>query len=240
VTAPGEDADVETSSEAYARRFAGPVGGWFLKVQEATTRELLAPWPAASVVDVGGGHGQVAGPLADAGHAVTVVGSRSVCIERVRQLVDAGRARFETADLLHLPFPDRSFDVALSYRLLPHVARWPELVAELSRVARRAVVVDYPTQRSVNAVADPLFRLKKGVEGNTRPFAVFRDAQIEGAFAVSGFRPTARRPQFFWPMALHRGLGVLPLSRGLEAAAKVVGLRRALGSPVILRLEPRP
>ena len=234
-----EDADVETSSEGYARRFAGPVGQWFLDVQTRTTLDLLAPWPGATVLDVGGGHGQVAGPLVDAGHAVTVVGSDPACGERVRGLVAEGRARFESGDLLRLPFPDRSFDVALSYRLLPHVTRWPELVAELCRVARRAVLVDYPTRRSVNAVAGAFFAAKKKVEGNTRPFAVFADAEIEAAFATHGFRVTARRPQFFWPMALHRGLGIAPLSRGLEATAGLLGLRRAFGSPVILRLEPR-
>ena len=115
-------------------------------------------------------------------------------------------------DLLSLPFPDESFDIALSYRLLSHVTRWPDLVRELCRVARRAVLVDYPTFRSVNAVAEPLFALKKGVEGNTRPFTVFGDAEIEAAFAAHGFHPTGRRPQFFWPMALHRALG-LALSR---------------------------
>jgi len=239
VTAALEDADVETSSEGYARRFAGPVGRWFLDVQTDTTLALLAAWPGATVVDVGGGHGQVAAPLAGAGHPVTVVGSDPSCIERVRGLVAEGHARFESGDLLHLPFPDRSFDVALSYRLLPHVTRWPELVAELCRVARRAVVVDYPTRRSLNALASTFFAAKKHVEGNTRPFAVFTDAEIEEAFAAHGFRVTARRPQFLWPMALHRGLATAPLSRGLEAAAGMLGLRRLLGSPVILRLEPR-
>ena len=239
MAAAREDADVETSSEGYARRFAGPVGRWFLDVQTATTLALLAPWPGATVVDVGGGHGQVAGPLVEAGHEVTVAGSDPSCVERVRGLVAAGRARFQAGDLLRLPFPDGSFDVALSYRLLPHVTRWPDLVAELCRIARRAVLVDYPTRRSVNAMAGALFDAKKRVEGNTRPFAVFADAEIEGAFARCGFRVTARRPQFFWPMALHRGLGIAPLSRGLEGGAGVLGLRRALGSPVILRLEPR-
>jgi SAM-dependent methyltransferase len=153
--------------------------------------------------------------------------------------VEAGRARFEAVHLLSLPFPDRSFDVALSYRLLPHVARWPELIRELCRVAGRAVLVDYPTRRSVNALAEPLFGLKKGVEGNPRPFTVFRDAEIEAAFATHGFHPAERRPQFFWPMALHRALGVAPLSRFLEGMAAVLGLRRLLGSPVILRCVRR-
>ncbi len=112
-------------------------------------------------------------------------------------------------------------------------------MASARRLARAAVVVDYPTRRSVNAAADLLFGLKKGVEGNTRPFTVFRDAEIEGAFAEHGFAPTGRRPQFFFPMALHRGLRSAGLARGLEGAASALGLTRALGSPVILRLERR-
>ena len=232
-----EDADVETSSEGYARRFSGAVGAWFLDVQARTTLDLLGPWPRASVLDVGGGHGQLTGPLVDASHDVTVLGSAESCRERVREWVDRGRAQFRSGDLLRLPWPDDAFDVVLSYRLLPHVVRWPELVGELCRVARRAILVDYPTTRSVNAVSGFFFGLKKGVEGNTRPFTVFKDAEIATAFGAHGFRVTGRRPEFFFPMAFHRGLGSAPLSRALEGASRAVGLTRALGSPVILRAE---
>ncbi|HYN01421.1 MAG TPA: class I SAM-dependent methyltransferase [Vicinamibacteria bacterium] len=236
---PPEDADVETSSEGYARRFAGPVGRFFLERQAEATLDLLRPFPGASVLDVGGGHGQATGPLVEAGHAVTILGSDASCEARVRPWTGAGRATFVSGDLLAPPFPDRSHDVVLSYRLLPHVARWPELVATLCRLARRAVVVDYPTRRSVNAVADFFFGLKKGVEGNTRPFTVFSDAEVEMAFAAHGFLPTGRRPQFFFPMALHRGLGSAALARGFEGTARALGLTHTLGSPVILRLERR-
>ncbi len=239
MSAAREDADVETSSEGYARRFAGPVGRFFLDRQAEATLALLRPFPGASVLDVGGGHGQVTGPLVAAGHAVTVLGSDASCEARVREWTGTGRARFLASDLLAPPLPDRSHDVVLSYRLLPHVRRWPELVATLCRLARVAVVVDYPTRRSVNAAADLLFGLKKGVEGNTRPFTVFSDLEIEGAFAGHGFAPTGRRPQFFFPMALHRGLGSAGLARALEGTASALGLTRALGSPVILRLERR-
>jgi hypothetical protein len=122
--------------------------------------------------------------------------------------------------------------------LLPHVSRWPDLVAELARVAHHAVLVDYPTSRSVNAVSGLFFGLKKGVEGNTRPFRVFRDDEVAGAFAVHGFAPTGRRPQFLFPMALHRALGAASVARTLEGAGAGLGLTRLLGSPVILRLEP--
>jgi 2-polyprenyl-3-methyl-5-hydroxy-6-metoxy-1,4-benzoquinol methylase len=231
--------DVETSSADYARRFAGAVGGWFLEVQSQLTLGLLAAYPGAKVLDVGGGHGQLTAPLVEAGYDVTVLGSDEVCVERVRALVDAGRAQFRAGDLLHAPFEDASFDVVLAFRLLPHVACWRALLAELSRLARRAVIVDYPTQRSANAFASALFGVKRGVEGNTRPFLVFRDALIEAAFRDAGLRVARRRPEFFFPMALHRALSLLPLSRGLEAAAGAVGLRAALGSPVVVEAVPR-
>jgi SAM-dependent methyltransferase len=235
-----EDADVETASEDYARRFAGPVGEWFLERQARTTLDLLADLPRASVLDVGGGHGQTVAPLLERGYALTVLGSGpGACGARLRAQVESGRVRFQAGDLLAPPFPPRAFDAVLSYRLLPHVSRWSALVSGLCRVARRAVIVDYPTSRSVNAAADAFFAAKKRVEGNTRPFAVFRDAELEAAFAAEGFAPAARRPQFLFPMALHRALRAAALSRSLEAVAAAAGLVRAFGSPVILRLDRR-
>ena len=103
-----EDADVETSSEGYARRFAGPVGHYFLDRQAEATLALLRPFPGASVLDVGGGHGQLTGPLVEAGYAVTILGSDASCEARVREWTGAGRARFVAADLLAPPLPDRS------------------------------------------------------------------------------------------------------------------------------------
>lgn len=237
--APREDADVLTSSDAYARRFRGAVGSFFLERQSAAVLELARPWPGASVLDVGGGHGQVTGPLVDAGYAVTVLGSDPACEARVREWTSSGRARFVAADLLEPGLPDRSYDLVLSLRLLPHVHRVPELVATLARLARAAVLVDYPTRRSVNAVSGPLFGLKQGVEGDTRPFRVFGDREIETAFASHGYAPTGRRPQFLAPMALHRALGSATIARTLEGTAEALGLTSAFGSPVVLRLERR-
>jgi 2-polyprenyl-3-methyl-5-hydroxy-6-metoxy-1,4-benzoquinol methylase len=188
---------------------------------------------------VGGGHGQILGPLVDARYDVTVYGSAEACGERLRAWTEAGRARFRAGDLLRASWPDRAFDVVICYRLLAHARRWRELVAELCRLARHAVLVDYPSQRSVNAAADAFFGLKKGVEGDTRPFAVFRDTDVAAAFAAHAFQPTGRRPEFFLPMALHRALGSAPVAKALEGGAAALGLARAFGSPVILRLERR-
>jgi SAM-dependent methyltransferase len=237
--APREDADVETSSDAYARRFSGAVGRYFLDVQSVITLDLLTAWPGAKVIEVGGGHGQLTGPLVEAGYDVTVLGSDPSCQARVSRWTKEGRVRFQAGDLTAAPFPDRAFDVALSYRLLPHARRWRAVVGELARLARQAVLIDYPTTRSVNAISGSLFGLKKNVEGDTRPFTVFRDAEVEEACAEHGFHPTARRGQFLFPMALHRATGSAGLARTLEATGGALGLRGAFGSPVILRLERR-
>jgi SAM-dependent methyltransferase len=233
-----ETADVDTSSDDYARRFAGPVGEWFLERQASATRELLADMPpGASVLDVGGGHAQLTPTLVAAGYDVLVVGSDASCASRLAPWLGAGRCRFEVGNVIALAHADRSFDCVLAFRLLPHVARWRDLVAELCRVSRRLVVLDYPSSRSLNVFAERGFAAKKRFEGNTRPFTLFSPREIRAALESLRFAVTASRPQFFWPMVLHRMLGSRAAARALEAPAGWLGLTRLAGSPVILRAE---
>jgi len=214
------------------------VGRWFLERQARLTLELLRPLPRARVLDVGGGHGQLTRPLLEAGHEVTVYASSPLaCGAEVRVLAEAGRIALQCGELLQAPWSDRSFDAVLCFRLLPHARDWSALVGELARLALSSVIVDYPTTRSVNAVSRLLFAAKQRVEGDTRPFTVFRDRDLADAFRARGFRVTGRRPQFFFPMVLHRALRSAAVARAVEGAASLAGLTRALGSPVILRLE---
>lgn len=236
--APGlETADVDTASDDYARRFAGPVGRWFLDEQANATRALLADLPrGATVLDVGGGHAQLTPMLLDAGFDVTVIGSGPGADRQLAPFLARG-VRYQSADLLALPCAERSYDAVLSFRLLPHVTAWRALIAGLCRVARRAVVVDYPSTRSVNAIAGGMFELKKGLEGNTRPYTLFSPEEIRDAFAADGFPVTAARPQFAWPMVLHRVLKSAALARAIEAPPRWLGITRAFGSPVIVRAD---
>jgi SAM-dependent methyltransferase len=236
-----EPPDVETSSEDYASRFSGPVGQYFLEVQEEIALRLLAPWPEARILDVGGGHAQLAPRLVKRGYKMTVVGSREVCRARLDRALPAGSFEFQACDLLRLPYADRSFDIVIAFRLLAHVPRWRELVGELCRVADRAVVVDYSDTRSFNALYGPFFHWKKSMEGNTRTFITFRVGEVATELSRHGFgRPDEVR-QFFVPMVVHRilgkVLGTAGPSRAMEAASRVLGLRQALGSPVILRAQ---
>lgn len=232
--------DVETSSDDYARRFSGPVGDWFLSVQERACLDFVRPWRGGRVLDVGGGHAQVAVPLAREGFAVTVLGSAPACRARLDQAATRGgvKVAFEAGSVVELPYADGSFDVVVSFRLLPHVVRWRRLVSELCRVARHAVVVDYAPLVSANVLAPLLFCVKKGIERNTRHYLMFLDQDVRRAFRSSGYEVTGRFNQFFVPMVVHRALGRPALSARAEEAARRLGLTRLLGSPVVVRAEP--
>ncbi|MGW8195196.1 MAG: class I SAM-dependent methyltransferase, partial [Desulforhopalus sp.] len=122
-----ETADIETASSDYAARFKGPAGEFFLARQTEITLGLLGDLPGARVLDVGGGHAQVAEPLVSDGFQVTVTGSDERCRSRLDRYIRSGNFAYQTCDSLALPFEDRSFDVVMTFRLLPHVVRWKEL-----------------------------------------------------------------------------------------------------------------
>lgn len=237
MTTFSETADIETSSNEYASRFAGAAGKWLLKVQEKVTMSMMPRATVASILDVGGGHGQLVRPFCERGYAVAVLGSDESCRHRISDLVEKGVCGFVTGNLVALPFPDKSFDMVISFRLLPHCTAWPVLIRELCRVARHSVIVDYPTSQGLNAIAPALFGAKKKLEGNTREWRMFTHAEIEAEFVKQGFILGGRTPQFFLPMVLHRMLRFPFLSASMEAICRVLGLTRRWGSPVILRMD---
>jgi SAM-dependent methyltransferase len=234
---PRETADIETSSEAYARRFPGALGEFLLAPQTRALLDLLAPYPGARVLELGGGHAQVAPILVRHGYSVTVAGSDESCRERLDRVLAPDQFEFLAVDLLDLPFPDRSFDVVVSLRLLAHVQRWRQLLGEMCRVSRAAVVFDYSDTRSFNRLYDRFFEWKRSLEGNTRSFHCFAPGELAAECARHGFPRSQERREFFIPMVVHRTLHSLPISRTVEAMSQGAGLTRRFGSPVVLRAE---
>lgn len=231
---PPPMADIDTASDDYATRFAGATGQWLLDVQEQGTRKLLAQTSSVqSILDVGGGHAQLTECLLADNRTLTVAGSAPTCGNRLQPFLDPPRAQYVPANLLQLPFPEQSFDLVTSFRLLTHCEPWEELVAQLCRVARTYVLVDYPTSQSVNAIAPAFFGAKKKVEHNTRYWHSFRHTEVDDAFTRNGFHRVATFKQFFFPMALHRMLRSRILSRSMEGLARSIGATRLWGSPVI-------
>ena len=238
---PVETPDLESSAEAYAKRFEGAVGKYFLEVQSSCVLGLLpSPEQCRRVLDVGGGHGQLIGPLVAAGYKVTVLGSDDSCRPRLDRIVGSANYQFLCGSLLDLPCEEDSYDAVLALRLLPHLENWNRFLAELCRVARGCLIVDYPDTRSVNVFSSLLFALKRGVEKNTRRFRCFRRGEILQSLRKNEFEPTTIRGQFLFPMAFHRLMRIAPMSRGIESIARAFGLTRLFGSPVILKAGPIP
>ena len=232
-----EEPDVASSSEDYAGRFAGEVGAWFLARQaELVVGALMHLPPGSQVLDVGGGHAQVAPALLRQGFDVTVLGSSPSCSLRLGPFLGE-HCRFQLGSLMLLPFEPQSFDAVVSVRMMAHVHPWQQHLAELCRVARQTVVVDYPTRRSLNALAGRLFGFKRRVERNTRPFRLFGAHELEAVLVVLGFTVLSEQPQFIWPMVMHRVLGSRRLADALEAPARMLGLTTRFGSPIILRAD---
>lgn len=227
--------DIETASDEYAKRFSGDVGAWFLQVQEEVTLRMLEPYPEATVLDVGGGHGQITKPLVEHGYSVTVLGSAQVCCKQIQDYVDAGRCEFEVGNISNMPFDDESFDIVVSYRTMAHVPEWRSFVRELARVSRECVLVDYPDTRSFNLMKELFFFLKKRVEENARKYRLFGSGSIESEFGRNGMECFEKYRQFFWPMFIHRWAQSEEVSRVAEEVCRRVGLSGVFGSPVIAK-----
>lgn len=234
-----ETPDVETSSAAYASRFAGPAGRYLLAVQAAAVGRAIEGLTPGTALDVGGGHGQLVGPLQQRGWQVTVHGTHPDCERNLRQLHGHTSCPYINGSLFVLPVADRSSDLVIAVRLISHVEQWQALVAEMCRVAGKSVVIDYPSTSGLNALTPLLFGLKKSLEGNTRTYTSFSEAELRAEFARHGFHFARRVKQFFLPMVVHRiGRGMAPL-RWAESLFRVLGLTALAGSPVILRMDRR-
>ena len=231
-----ESPDVASSTDEYATRFNGPAGEYLLDVQNRAVMRLARPWIQGSVLDVGGGHAQLCRPLLDAGCDVTVLGSEASCLERPRRIAGE-RVSCVVGDLLDPPFLDCAFDVVIAIRMLAHIGDTERFIRGLCRIARHAVIVDYPEIRSINALTPTLYGLKKKLEGNTRTYRMYHRRDLVRIFASHDFGAQKAIAQFFWPMVLHRKLSSPFLSRALEAPPHLLQLSRWLGSPVILRLN---
>lgn len=182
---------------------------------------------------MGGGHAQLTIPLVKAGYKVTVTGSDESCENRLRRHLHPGEYDFRVCNNLALDFADRSFDIVLAFRLLPHVDRWHELVRELCRVADKAVIVDYPDIRSWNILSEKLFSVKKSIEKNTRPYTLFSRRQIKNEFDRNSFMVEDLEPEFFLPMVIHRKMKMATLSQSAEHLFRISGLTKVFGSPVV-------
>ena len=246
-------ADPATAQTFDARRFGGPVGELVAETQARVLIEFVGlthsfdtnrgtpPFEAThpSILDVGTGTGRAALLLARNGARVTGVDASDamLAVARRRAADERVEATFRTGDAHALEFPDRSFDVAVSLRVLMHTPDWRRCIEELCRVANGLVVIDYPSAFSFAVVESIWRKLAQAVGGRAEPYRVFRPRTVEDALARNGFRVRSAHRQFVLPILFHKAIGSRTFTMATEGALARIGLLRFLGSPVTLVAE---
>lgn len=236
--------DIHSSSMEYRQRFKGEVGAWFLQTQNQITEDFISehldqkpPGSPFKVIDFGGGHGQNIEVCNELGAELTVLASDQSCFEIIDQEHNQRSYQKHLGSLLDSDLEPDSYDIVLSYRMLPHLGDWKGHIRETCRVAKQSVIVEFPNRKSVNLLSDKLFAVKKGVEGNTRAFVLFDLNSVRAEFEQNGFELQKVNGQYLWPMVLHRMLKNRAISRALEKIVGFVLPRNKFGSPLICKFS---
>jgi 2-polyprenyl-3-methyl-5-hydroxy-6-metoxy-1,4-benzoquinol methylase len=173
------------------------VGRFLASVDEAVME--LAP---QSVLDVGCGEGIVTERIARALPTARVVGldvgDPALAAEWERRA--GGNLEFHAGSAYELPFEDGSFELVTALEVLEHLERPAEALAELRRVASRAIVASVPRE-PVWRVTNVLSGRYWGALGNT-PGHVNHWSKRGFRELVSGAGEVARvRAPFPWTVA---------------------------------------
>jgi len=95
--------------------------------------------PSTRFLEIGVGTGRIAMPFVERGYEYTGVDISCQMMEQLRAKASHARnLRLIEADVTELPFPDGSFDVALTVHVLHLVPEWKKALQEIRRVLRPA------------------------------------------------------------------------------------------------------
>src|SRR5262245_38014373 len=117
--------------------------------QRCATLKVLELSEGERILDIGSGPGLLAYDMAAAvgprGHACGIDTSEPMLAMSSKRCAGQPWAEFRQADASQLPYPDGSFDAAVSTQVYEYISDIPAALAELYRVLRpggRAVIVD--------------------------------------------------------------------------------------------------
>lgn len=231
--------DPDTAKTFDELRFGGPIGELVAATQARVVADFVGRVENRPILDVGTGTGRAALWLARGGARVTGVDAseQMLAVARRRASEQGVRAAFVTGDAHALAFPNRSFDVAISLRVIMHAPRPHDCIAELCRVADQLVIFDYPSAHSLAHVQSIARRCAAHLGARTEPYRVFSHLEISAALELGGFRVRSVHRQFVLPIALHKAVRSVRFTTVTEGWLERVGLLERVGSPVTLVAE---
>jgi ubiquinone/menaquinone biosynthesis C-methylase UbiE len=175
------------------------------ELEQFRTQAILArhlPSAPAVILDVGGGTGAYAFPLAKQGYKVHLVDPVELHLEQARSFAESSGitlASITQGDARHLDFPSSSIDVVLLLGPLYHLVERSDRLQALHE-ARRVL-----RSRSVLFAAS-ISRFASLIDGLSRGF--FQDAEfrkiVEGDLAHGLHRNPTNQPTYFTTAYFHR------------------------------------
>ena len=150
--------------DRYEKWFTTPIGSLVKRVEWELIKDLLRPGPEEFILDAGCGTGVFTLGLISCGARVLGLDLSLSMIRRARQKARTSPLRVMSADILHLPFPENSFDKAVSITALEFILDGRKAVNELFRVTRRGGTVVVATLNSLSPWAER--RREEGQKGH--------------------------------------------------------------------------
>ena len=170
--------------------------------------ERVLPPAPCRVLDVGGGTGVYALPLAERGYRVHLIDPVSLHVERARALSGESSAPLESAELgdaRSLPVADAAFDVVLMFGPLYHLIERRDRIQALAE-ARRVLM---PGGRLLAACISRFAAACDGIRGGALRDGSFASV-VDSEFADGIHRNPTKRPEWFTTAYFHRPEEIQP------------------------------
>lgn len=151
-----------------------------------------------TLIDIPCGTGRFAFPFAEAGHRVFAADYSNEMLHEGYSRKNGVSPSFLRCDIRKLPFPDRSFDIAVCIRLF-HLLQPQERVEamrELRRVARDKIVVVYYPRHTIKQLTRWV-RWKLGIIPQPRT-RFYPWKKIEEEITAAGLKVESVRPACRW------------------------------------------
>ncbi len=151
--------------DRYEKWFTTPIGSLVKKVEWELIDDLLKPGPGEFILDAGCGTGVFTLDMISCGARVVGLDLSLSMIRRARQKGPSSQLRIISADILHLPFPENSFDKTVSITALEFIPDGQKAIMELFRVTRKGGTLVVATLNSLNPWAER--RREEGQKGHS-------------------------------------------------------------------------
>lgn len=227
-------ADPEIAKGFDADRFGGSVGQAIKQAQHEVVFANLGVVKGWKVLDLGAGTGRFSIPFLEAGAEVTACDASQQMLDVLRQKTADPKLQVMVADAHQLQFADGTFDCAVSFRMLLHVVDWKKALAELCRVSKDWLVIDFPPRHGFLILAPIRHAFGKLFSRNVQAYRTFPVREFVDELHKNGFDIVKLDYGFFLPLVIYRVFRSAGLMRAMERFFSAIGFTRIAGSPITL------